>query len=83
MGTKISAGEVWLGRSAGAWGRYGWDGPARCGLGLRRAPVAALLHFFTETLSMEANSVGGFNDVKTSLLRFVVLFADHEAPIRR
>lgn len=33
VGTEISAGGVWLGRSAEAWGRYGWDGPARCGLG--------------------------------------------------
>lgn len=39
--------------------------------------------FFTETLSMEANSVGGFNDVKTGPLRFVVLFAGHKMLIRR
>lgn len=39
--------------------------------------------FCTETLSTEASSVGGFNDVKTSLLRSVVLFADHEELIRR
>lgn len=39
--------------------------------------------FITETLSVEASAVGGFNDVKTGLLRFVVLFADHEELIRR
>lgn len=46
-------------------------------------PASNSPSFFTETLSMEANSVGGFNDVKTGLLRFVVLFAGHKMLIRR
>lgn len=66
---RWSLGQVWLG-----WTCSVWSQPPTCS----NSPS-----FFTATLSMEASSVGGFNDVKTSLLRFVVLFADHEALTRR
>lgn len=71
------------------WGEALKPGAGMAGmdlLGVASAPTCSggsSPSFCTETLSMEANSVGGFNDVKTSLLRFVVLFADHEASIRR
>lgn len=61
--------QVWV-----RWTRSAW---LRASEVLQQQLSGRPFIFYTETVSMEANSEGGFNDVKTSLLRFVVHFTDH------
>lgn len=61
--------QVWLGWTCSAW-------PHASDVLLRQLSGQPF-GFYAETVSVEANSEGGFNDVKTSLLRFVVHVADH------
>lgn len=86
VGTKIQAGEVWLGRSAGAWEfvfseqvwlRWTCSAWPRASDVLQQQLSGQPFGFYAETVTVEANSEGGFNDVKTRPLRFVAHFADH------
>ena len=61
--------RVWLGWACSAW-------PHTSDVLLQQLSRQAF-GFYTETVSMEASSEGGFNDVQTSILRFVVHLADH------
>lgn len=82
VGRKLEAGE---GSSAGAWKlvfseqeRLGWScwvRPLASDVLLRQLSGRPFA-FDTGAVGAEASSEGGFNDVKTSLLRFVVPVAD-------